>query len=252
MARRVHVPEGVVENYRVMYDWRTDAAAWWTSPEWHAYECAYGDESGTRSRLLAGATWNTRIVDLALDEAEVWSGVRKSYRSLIHAAERALTVEALAALGAGGLIRTCQRVHRFACGGRQTRPDATWDLMGDWAGDGRGLIAMAFDYQNRPPEMTDDASGFDGVGLWPPVVDFAYFVVNGSWAYYASAASLRPGVHHAVVWRALLALKARGVRWAELGWQGEARDAKGRSVEWFKTGFGGRDEPTALGVAEVA
>ena len=196
-------------------------------------------------RLLSGAHWATRVIDLSLSKADLWRGVRKSYRSLIHKAERELTVEAIPQRGAGGLIRTCQRVHRFDAG-RQTRPDATWDLMGDWADDGSGLIAMAFDYTNRPVEMLE-RNGEPGNDpfqwLWLPCVDYAYFVVRGAWAYYASAASLRAGAHHAVIWHALLELKVRGVRWVEMGWQRQAVDEKGNGVEMFRRGFGGQDEP---------
>ena len=225
-------------------DWRADAAAWWLGSAWHAYEALHDGPPGTRATLLAEVTWQTRIVDLSLSEADLWRGVRKSYHAIINKTDRELKIEAIPQGEAGGLISTCQRVHRLGAG-RQTRPDGTWDLMGDWADAGRGMIVMAFDYEH---EMTEPG-GFNGFGpgsRWPSCVAFAYLIVNSSWAYYASGRSLKKDVQHAVIWRALLALKTRGVRWVELGWQGQATGEKGKNVEWFKTGFGGCDEPARL------
>src|SRR3990167_2761984 len=39
----------------------SEVMTWWDTLEWHAYEVAYGDPAGTRSRELATATWQTRI-----------------------------------------------------------------------------------------------------------------------------------------------------------------------------------------------
>ena len=205
-------------------NWRADAASWWSSKEWHCYEKEYGDEPGARSRLLAEATWRTRIMSLDPSEAELWSSVRKSYRSLIHAGEHRYEIR----LGAGLSLLYAQRLH-FEAAGCATRSQATWGRMREWIHEDHGVLMMA----------TDRGSG--------EARSYAYFIVNGSWSYYASGASLEDDVQHAVIWRALLALKARGVCVVELGWQGQAPDAKGRGVEFFKTGFGGRDVPARLG-----
>jgi lipid II:glycine glycyltransferase (peptidoglycan interpeptide bridge formation enzyme) len=76
-------------------------------------------------------------------------------------------------------------------------------------------------------------------------VGFAYVVRHGDWAYYFNAASVEPNAQHAIQWAMMLWLKAHGVRWYELGWQGAAGNDKERSIEFFRRGFGGKDFPAA-------
>lgn len=197
----------------------------WSTPRWHEYEAAYGDEPGTRAALLASGGWSTRVLDLAPEYGYLWRGVRKSYRSLIHAAERAYDIHAWIGRGSSAQIRDCQAVH-LADAGRTTRPQATWDVMARWADAGEAMIVGA--YEREAPG--------DCVG-------FAYFVVHGQWAYYFSAATLKKDVNAALVWTAIVALKACGVRTLEIGWQGEAADEKGQAIEFFRRGFGGSDVP---------
>lgn len=196
----------------------------WDSETWHEYEVAYGDEPGTRSRLLASADWNTRIVDLSLSKAELWRGVRKSYRSLIHAAEcnQELTWDTVNGGYSHVAARVCRPVH-LESAGRETRPLATWEMMDRWVRNGHGFIAY--------------------VGGRDRIVGYVYVVVDSKWSYYFSGASLARNVNHALIWTAMKALKARGVTTLEMGWQGEATDAKGKLIEFFKTGFGGYDIP---------
>ena len=199
-------------------EWRTDAAAWWHSQAWREYERAYGDEPGTRARVLAQAAWLTRILDLSSSEADLWAGLRKSYKALINRANRRLEFRLITN------TESARFLHLLAAD-RVTRPLATWHLMADWLVSDAGVLVL----------------GYDGAPL-----AFAYFIRHKQWAYYGSGASLEDDIQHAVIWHALLELKTRGVRWAELGWQGEATDAKGQSIEFLKRGFGGRDEPAAL------
>lgn len=229
----------------------------WQSDRWHAYEQAVGHPIGERSRLLSGKRWQTRVVDLTLGQPDLWCGVRRSYHALINRlmrehtgqngqpSEQMKTSGIYSEQGAGAFIRTAQRVHLLDAG-RQTRSDASWDLMGDWLDDGEALMAMAFDYVDVPtiPEALRQfrvAELAIGDEVWPPATGFAYFFLDGPWAYYASAASLRRDVNHLLVWQALLALKLRGIRWLEMGWQGQASDPKGQAIEFFRRGFGGFD-----------
>ena len=82
-------------------------------------------------------------------------------------------------------------------------------------------------------------------------VAFALWIVFRGSAYYASGASIEDDVQHAVIWRSLLALRARGVRVAELGWQGKAETEEERGIEHFKRGFGGRDVPVIAAELEA-
>jgi lipid II:glycine glycyltransferase (peptidoglycan interpeptide bridge formation enzyme) len=80
-----------------------------------------------------------------------------------------------------------------------------------------------------------------------PVASFAYVIIAGDCAYYASAATepseMRP-VGHALQWHAIRQLKAAGVRWYELGWVDKPDfSEKEKHIAFFKSGFGGVDVP---------
>ena len=156
-----------------------------------------------------------RVVD-----APSWTGVRDSYRSLIHGGERQYVISSHRGLGASAAFSAYERLHRQLHGGR---PDATYRLQREWLLDGRALIMLA--------EELGEAWGA------------AYWFLYKRRAYYASGAYLVRNLSHAVVWHALQALHALGVEQVSLGWQGVARTEKERSVEFFKVGFGGSDVP---------
>lgn len=208
--------------------------AFWSSPRWHRYEEAYGDRVGTRATLLANCHWKTRILDLSQSDEVLWRGVRRSYHALINKLAREFPStddfeygssyhDIVFGLGSGTLIAHAQETH-LADAGRQTRSDETWRIMGEWAETENGLIAFAIDEAKTPACRA-----------------FVYFIIDGEWAYYASAASLDRDLNLFLVWKALVALKARGIRIVELGWQGHARDPKGLGIEFFRRGFGGVD-----------
>jgi hypothetical protein len=73
-----------------------------------------------------------------------------------------------------------------------------------------------------------------------PVGAILWYVYKGR-AYYASGIYLEDNIAHAAVWESLTDLASTGVQYAEMGWQGYAKDQKGRAVEFFKRGFGGED-----------
>lgn len=66
---------------------------WWSSPDWLAYEAAGGYPS--RADVLASATWQTRVIDLSVSEAELWRGIRKSYKAIINKAQKVHRIEAV-------------------------------------------------------------------------------------------------------------------------------------------------------------
>lgn len=195
---------------------------WWDTPEWHAYEVACGEEAGTRARLLASADWQTRVVDLSLSEAELWQGVRRSYRSLIHAAERNYDIDDWC-VDCDEFMVACATIHRRIAG-KQTRPTGTWMRMGEWLKDDAAMLVLAHDGST--------------------LIAYVYCVHYRSWAYYFSSACLVKNLNHALLWHAMKALKARGVRWLELGWlERDGDTAKDRQISFLKSGFGGVDLP---------
>lgn len=184
------------------------------------------DASAIRAAFLEygfrDISWRTRLVDLALTEAELWRGIRKSYHSLIHAGEKRLCLN---------IACNVDDLHgcHAAAAGRDTRPPATWEFMQRWLNEKAALLVTARDPCNA------DA-----------VVGAAYWYVWKGAAYYGSAAYLVDNVAHAVIWRSLQALRGLGVRRVEMGWQGHATDEKGRHIEFFKRGFGGEDVPLVV------
>lgn len=193
---------------------------WWDTPQWHAYERECGESPGTRAAMLASAQWQTHVVDLARPSESLWHDVRHSYRGLVRKAEHDQMLSWTTWNGgwSSACEHICRLLHRQSSG-RVTRPRETWHMMDRWISAGSGLLRLA-------------SREGDPVG-------YVYFIVHADWAYYASAASLERSVNHALVWSAMLALKERGVRRCELGWQGQATDDKGKRIEFFRRGFGG-------------
>lgn len=196
----------------------------WRSSRWLEYERAYGDEPGTRAALLASATWTTRVVDIRPDPALLWRSMRRSYRALVHRAQRECDIIVWSRPTAPNetWIREFKQMH-FAEAGRQTRSDETWDIMCRWLDTGDALLIGA---ARRDPQK------------WGA---FAYFAIHQHVAHYFSAAASMQNLNHALIVNAIGALRFAGVWYLDLGWQGHATDEKGRNIEFFRRGCGGVD-----------
>ncbi len=210
--------------------------SWWDSDEWYAYERAYGTQVGGRARLLREAEWQTRVVDLSQSEDMLWRGLRRSYHSLINRLTERDPTFSISVHGSESSDATA-RAHALHLreAGRETRPQASWDVQDRWVREGRAVVAIASRAEAVASGERCDIRD----------VAFAYAVRHGDWAYYFNAASSERDAQHAVQWKLMMALKAAGVRWYELGWQGEAHTDKERSIEFHKRGFGGTDYPAA-------
>ena len=166
-----------------------------------------------------------RVIDLAYDEATLWRDVRKSYKALIHRGEERFTVSVADASECGRHFESYERLHRLVYA--EPRPEATYRLQHGWLHDGYALVVLALPL------------GREAVGA-------TYWIVYKGSAYYASGAYAEDNIAHAVVWRSILALKARGIRSAVMGWRGLERTDKERGVTHFKCGFGAADVPVAV------
>ncbi len=168
--------------------------------------------------------WKTYVIDVQQPMATLWSKVRKSYRSLIHRAEESydLQVYGSARLNLSFDVMAIRNVHREAAG-RSTRSDLTWDLMGQWMQDGLALCAVAW-----------TSAGMRG---------YAYAIRWKGWAYYASGSTLDEDLQAALVWELVKTLSLDGqTRHFEVGWGPRVGDdQKGRSIAFFKSGFGGQE-----------
>ena len=171
------------------------------------------------SRSWSDISWHTQILDLTQSEAALHAGIRKSYKALINQVARTheIVVDAK-----GDLLKAFKRLH-FGEAGRQTRPDRTWEIQREWCEAGNGLIVAAM--------------------RWNVAVACTYWILYKGCAYYASSASINPNVTHTLVWRAMLELKARGVKQLEMGWLDYDKSDKGQGIARFKAGFGGETVP---------
>lgn len=172
-----------------------------------------------------------RIIDLTDSQPNLWRGVRRSYRSLIHAAERTCSITDDSSAEA---FRRYRELHQRLA--EIPRANETYDYQQQWLLDDRALLVL----------IERDAM----------LLGAAYWIIYKQAAYYASGAytvprdaesvTRRETVAHAAVWRSLLALRDHGVRRVDMGWQGRVRDTKGRAIEFFKRGWGGVDVPVIL------
>ena len=171
----------------------------------------------------------TFVVDLwDGDEVAHWRRLRKSYRSLVHQAERDYDI-----VVASGISQNTQRlVYAVAqdlhveAAGRRTRSAATWELMTQWASAGQGLVAVA---QDRATQA---------------YVGFAYAIRWKHWSYWMSGATLRRNLQHALQWHLMKALMCDGeTRYYEIGHAADHAapdDEKAKNIAFFKAGFGGQ------------
>lgn len=222
---------------------------WWWSPEWLAYERACGRE-GERARVLAGADWNTRVVDLRRPLDQLWTDVRKSYHSIVSGFDRQVGLTCVS-LNPTAFVKACLPLHVREAG-RMTRPIESWEIQAGWirAGKAFALIAM----KDAGAEWLAEGIAVDEFGdpcaeadyVVAHALGFVFIIAHGTWAYYMSAAATERNVTHGLIWRAIRLMKERGTETFEIGWQGEAQDDKGKAIEFFRRGFGGTDVPARL------
>jgi hypothetical protein len=176
---------------------------------------------GIDAMKAPGAEWHlTRMLDVSRPYCDLWAGMRKSYQSLVNQARATYDIWC----GTDAELMACYEAVKLETGTR--RPAATYAEQAKWLTQGNGLVAVAYTKDTRRP------------------VSAAYAIIYRDWAYYASGASAVKSIQHALQWAIIEELAARNnVRWYELGWQGLAKDKKGRNIEFFKRGFGGQDVP---------
>jgi FemAB family protein len=216
--------------------------------EWHAVVCAVAKKIGVTewqgqesfSGRIGMSDWHDLLmasgakvsvlhdlyVDLSLDLAEIRAGFRSSYKSLINKAERLWRMQIVDSEKGQDEWRRFHRLHAEAAG-RETRPQATWDLQ--WAAiiQGRGFLVCLF----------DDRDDMVGGG---------YFHVTSTEGIYAVGAYNRTlfdrPLGHVVQYSAIKELKSRGIRWYRIGRRCYEADVpppseKELSISKFKSGF---------------
>lgn len=214
------------------------SAWWWGTEQWATYQAAYYSDrpqvAEWKSSPLANdhdlgdvpdgyeiVTRQTQVIDLSYPLPTLWQGVRKSYHSIIHRANEQWEVEAEQTHPSMLLY---QSLHAKA-NGRQPRVDATYECQEKWLRGGHGLLVSAHDWDN--------------CAMWAAC---SYWIVYKGCAYYASGPAIERNVQHAVIWKSLELLKARGIQFVEMG-QIDGETEKEINIGKFKAGFGGRPVP---------
>lgn len=165
--------------------------------------------------------WHSRLIDLTASEEILHASLRKSYKGLIHQAEDRYEFE----IGSSfALYQAYRTLHESTVGQIAPRPARTYELQWEWLQAGFAFLVGA-------RHLSQDWAAF------------AYIFQYKDGAYYGSGPSAGDNIMHAVVWKAILEAKRRGLRHCEIGWQGHARDEKERAIEFFKAGFPGDNIP---------
>lgn len=164
-------------------------------------------------------TWETeehlsQVIDLRTHK---WSDVRKSYHSIIHRAQERCEIQE------ERTIREFRLIHRCAFG--TVRNNETFAIQESWMPE-RAMVVTA----------VNEKSELAAAAFW--------IIYDGS-AYYASGPSAEGNIMHAVIWKSLQLLKARGVTFVELG-QIDGETEKERNIGKFKAGFGGEAKPFTI------
>lgn len=210
----------------------------WGSEMWATYQVAYYSDRPQvvewKSSPLANdhdfsdvpdgyeiITRQTQAIDLSYPLATLWQDVRKSYHSIIHRANERYEIVAAQTHPS---ILTYQSIHSRA-NGRQPRVDKTYQCQEEWIQQGNGLLVAAQDWDN--------------CSLWSACV---FWIIYRGCAYFASGPSIERGVQHAVIWKSLELLKARGIQFIDMG-QIDGETEKEHNIGKFKAGFGGRAVP---------
>lgn len=175
------------------------------------------NEFGRKYHAVTGDEWRVpyqiAIVDLTLDESELWRHVRKSYRQLIKWGRESLD------WCIGLSLRPMQKFHAEVAG-RVTKPQESWDLLQGEIDAGRGDAI----YGSLDGRLVSAALFIDGGGTtvyWSGVYDRSLFP--------------KPLAHYGI-WLAILRAKARGQKVLELGAMMDG-DKKHRDISMFKRGF---------------
>ncbi len=157
----------------------------------------------------------SQVIDLRTHK---WSDVRKSYHSIIHRGQEQLEIIEEED------ILVFKNVHQCAFG--SVRSIHTYEIQNYWIKSGTAMAVSAF---NKKEECVAAA-------LW---------IIYQGCAYYASGPSAEKNTMHAVIWKSLQLLKARGVTLVELG-QIDGETEKERGIARFKMGFGGEAKPFTI------
>lgn len=164
-------------------------------------------------------TRQTQVIDLSYPIATLWQGVRKSYHSIIHRANEQYDIHR------DPTIMPFRLLHHEAFG--NVRTEQTFMAQSQWMAQGYAMSVSACCDVRKGTQSRAAA---------------AYWIIYKGCAYYASGPAVEKNVQHAVIWKSLELLKARGIQLVEMG-QIDGETTKEINIGKFKAGFGGRAVP---------
>ena len=212
----------------------------WGTKEWAEYQQAYHHGQAPdeyKSSPLADdhdfdwehertnydlSVHQTVVLDLTKTREQLWQGVRKSYHSIIHRAEELSCIEESQS------IMPFRILHHEVFG--NARSEQTFIIQQQWMKQGNAMSVVASIKADEGTQANIAAA------LW---------ILYEGCAYYASGPALKKNVQHAVIWKSLELLKAKGIRLVELG-QIDGETEKEKSIGVFKSGFGGAVQPFTI------
>jgi len=212
----------------------------WGTKEWAEYQQAYHHGQAPdeyKSSPLADdhdfdwehertnydlSVHQTVVLDLTKTREQLWQGVRKSYHSIIHRAEELSCIEESQS------IMPFRILHHEVFG--NARSEQTFIIQQQWMKQGNAMSVVASIKADEGTQANIAAA------LW---------ILYEGCAYYASGPALEKNVQHAVIWKSLELLKAKGIRLVELG-QIDGETEKEKNIGKFKGGWGGTVQPFTI------
>jgi hypothetical protein len=182
---------------------------------------------------------NTSYVDLTQTENQIWTSLRKSYKSLINNGKKKFDVVIVDKENADFDIHELYRELHHKAAGRVTRSKETWDLQFDM--------------------LTDDNAILIGLKDGDRFVAFSYFFHQNGTIYYGSSSedpdyeTIIP-LEHNIIWHAIIYYKNRGFKYLEIGHQQFGQQifdhpsTKEINLAFFKRGFGGNIKTIYRGI----
>lgn len=174
---------------------------------------------------------STAIVDLSLDKKDLWSNLRRRYKSQINNGKDKFNIHIIDYQNPDFETHEIYRKLHHKTAGRITRPIKTFDLQFDM--------------------LKEDNAVLIGLQDRDKFVAFSYFIHHNKCAYYGSASddpdyiSDTP-LEHYIIWTAIGYYKKRNFNFLELGWQQfgpqvfDHPNQKDINISFFKRGFGGK------------
>jgi len=182
---------------------------------------------------------NTNIVNLNENIEELWSKLRKSYRSIIKCNQDKYRIFIMNSKNADKKIHEIYRNLHHKAAGKVTRPRETFDIEFDMLQKNYATLICLMEKEQY--------------------IAVSYFYHNGTGVYYGSSADDPELTHnipyeHSILWSAIEYFKKTGFTGFELGWQHFSQQLfdqpskKEIDISFFKRGFGGTNYPLFRGI----